>query len=317
MLMQKKAEADAKLGNRVSKCEGLALTITGAGGKYVSAQRNHNRRIQTLEDDLVSLQRKIQTLEDGRANLEFAQFDDCSNLNCKIRALETAMENLRGDLECHVHDILGACCVQNSIPPLPHSDCDRQAELTNAGPIDVLIETDYPLPHPAAGAEPRGSGSAPARSRPQHLLIDGNGDVRILADGLIIDYWMPQHPCWHGTEPWTAPLPQQGCEHGKPEWFISWFDTDSSRVPVLCQRPRCRIGCALDKQIANTMFLSTGCLAIPAVRRVGQQVVQGDALSQRFVHPVAQWQTWGIFSLLWLSKLQLSNTPLPTPESAG
>ena len=53
---------------------------------------------------------------------------------------------------------------------------------------DVLIETDYPLPHPAAGAEPRGSGAAPARSQLQHLLIDGNGDVRILADGLIIDY---------------------------------------------------------------------------------------------------------------------------------
>ena len=146
--------------------------------------------------------------------------------------LETAVGALRGDLERHVHDlerhvtVLERCDTvrETSIPPLPV--CDRQAELAGAGQIDVLIETDYPLLHPAAGAEPRGSGAAPAP--PQHLLIDSHGHVRICADGLIIDYWMPQHPCWLGTEPWTAPLPQTGCKHGKPEWFTAWFNKDSS-----------------------------------------------------------------------------------------
>ena len=59
-------------------------------------------------------------------------------------------------------------------------------------------------------------------------MIDRNGCARVLADGLILDEWMPGHPRFRpAMAPWVPPPGPGRCQHGKREWFTMRFDKDS------------------------------------------------------------------------------------------
>ena len=124
------------------------------------------------------------------------------------------------------------------------------------GAIDVLIETDYPLRAQPPHAQPPQpfAGPGPAQGPPQHAAPPGpapapappaqirvplqapapEGRAGMLANGLILDRWMPGHP--HYMPPsvqsrWQPPPGPRPCLHGRSEWFLQKVDPEMLEFP--------------------------------------------------------------------------------------
>ena len=83
-------------------------------------------------------------------------------------------------------------------------------------------------PQPAPGpAPPPTPEPTPAQAPWSRLpLVDVGGYTRILADGLIVDNWMPGHPHFR-QGPWTPKPGRPPCTHFRTEWFVKYFDQHS------------------------------------------------------------------------------------------
>ena len=187
---------------------------------------DYKRRLNGAEETLETLRQEVLEAQDAEARMEKLH-----------REVLEAYDELRDRV-----DHLEVRAVQEGPPTVP---------MTFAGALTV------PFVSALSTAPGAGAGPAPAPPRPQEPLLpapappqqapprpapapllpapavpaqraqpaqDGN-----LADGLILDVWMPGHPHFRQCDPpWTSPPGPNRCQHAKPEWFIKCFDKDSA-----------------------------------------------------------------------------------------